>query len=170
MCPGEEHSRRGRSALQSGARVTEAVLLGQPTAQRPQVDGVQGIDAQPTQMGEQIQQVRPVGAHGVLSQVSPAPQVPQVAGQQRLELRRQLLSRPLDHSETREWVFQARHAVPSPACPLRSAPWTNMFRTSSRNSSSKAVTRRVGRCMIGFPQRTIGRIVPPVRSSSTVLI
>ena len=35
LCPGEEHARCGRSALQSGAGVTKGVLLGQPAAQRP---------------------------------------------------------------------------------------------------------------------------------------
>jgi hypothetical protein len=33
-----------------------------------------------------------------------------------------------------------------------------------------AVTGRADRCKIGFPQRMIGRMVPPVRSSSTVLV
>jgi hypothetical protein len=28
----------------------------------------------------------------------------------------------------------------------------------------------VGRCKIGFPQRTIGKTVPPVLNSSTVLV
>src|SRR4029453_15891004 len=46
----------------------------------------------------------------------------------------------------------------------------NMFRTRSSSSSSNAVTGRVCPCKIWFPQRTIGKIAPPVLNSSTVLV
>ena len=46
----------------------------------------------------------------------------------------------------------------------------NMSRIRSRSSSSNSVTGRVRRCMTGVPQRVIGSTVPPVRSSSMVLV
>src|SRR5215208_2024577 len=87
--PGEEHARCSRSALQRAARVTKTVLLGQPTAQRLQVNAIQRVDAEPAEMGEQIQQVCPVRAYSVRGQISLSPQMPQVAVQDCLELRRQ---------------------------------------------------------------------------------
>jgi hypothetical protein len=70
--------------------VAKGVLLGEPAAQRPQVYLRQRVDAQPIEVGEQIEQIGAVGAYGVPGKIPLGPEMAEVLRQQRLELGRHL--------------------------------------------------------------------------------
>ena len=83
--PGEEHPDGGRAPLQGGPGLAAGLLAGQPAAQRPDGDGVQGRQPQPLEVAQQPGDVAGVGADGVRGQLALQPQVAAVVLHQRAE-------------------------------------------------------------------------------------
>ena len=69
--PEEEHPDRGGAPLERGPSAPVRLLAGQPASQCPQIDGIQPVDLEPTEMAEEALEVGAIGAHGVLGQAAP---------------------------------------------------------------------------------------------------
>ena len=98
--PATEHPDGRGPPLQRPAGPAAGLLVGQPGAQRPDGQPGQVPDAEPVQVGEQVEQVAAIGPDGVVRQVPVPQEVLDVVVHRLLQHRRQILRRGGLHPTT----------------------------------------------------------------------